>query len=361
VGDLNLPNAIYGRNQDQTAFCLKLLTKLRETVGVRASGIALTWPFNVDGLTSLETERRQGSPMEQLPQAATFEVSTGYFDALGIPLLRGRSFDTHDLPGSVPVAVISDEMARLYFAGEDPIGKRIRLRYVDQPTPKEPWLTIIGVVGSTRSIRYNQIQWDKYPGVYTSFFQRPNEARNPGDARTQTIFLYIQGDSARNAGAIASAVHEIDPDLPIGNLRTTGQIVSELRSQPRLRAQVLGAFGGLTVLLAAIGVAGVTGQMVEQRRRDIGIRIALGALRSDVRRLVLKHALGLAGGGIAGGLLAAAGLARLLRSFLFGISALDPQMFGGVVALLAVVAMTAAYLPARRAGRLDPTVVLREE
>jgi predicted permease len=361
VGDLNLPNAIYGSNQDQTAFCQRLLVKLRETASVRAAGIALTWPFNVDGLGVVETEKAQGFPLKQMPQAATFEVSPGYFAALGTPLLRGRDFDNHDGPSSVHVAIINEEMARQYFAGEEPLGKQIRIRYIDQQTPQEPWLTIVGVVGSVRSIRYNQIQWDKYPGVYTSFFQRPNEPRNPADARTQTVFLSIQGDSALNASAIGSAVHEIDAELPMGNLRTTSQIVSELRSQPRVRAVVLGAFGGLTVLLAAIGVAGVTGQMVEQRRRDIGIRMALGALRSDVHGLVLKHALRLAGWGIAGGLLAAAGVARLLRSFLFGISALDPRMFGGVVVLLAGVAMIAAYLPARWAGRLDPMVVLREE
>jgi len=361
VTDVALPNAVYGTNQDQTLFCQELLGKLGRTVGVRAAGAALTWPFNVDGLTPLETEMQQGLPMGQLPRAATFEVSPGYFDALGIPLLRGRSFEARDLPGSIAAAVVNDEMAHRYFDRENPIGKRIRLRYVDQLSPKEPWLTVVGVVGTTRSIRYNQIEWDKYPAVYTSFFQRPDEPRNPADARTQTMFLYVRKDTTLNANAIASAVHEMDGDLPLGNLRTPGQIVSELRSQPRVRAVVLGAFGGLTVLLAAIGVAGVTRQMVEQRRRDMGIRMVLGALRSDVQMLVLGHALRLAGWGIAAGLILAIGVARLLRGFFFGISAFDPRLFGGVIVLLAGVALVAAYLPARSAGKLDSMVVLREE
>jgi predicted permease len=361
VGDVTLPNATYRTNQDQTRFCEKLLTKLHETAGVKAAGIALTWPFNVDGLTPLETKKQQGPPMEQLPRAATFEVSPGYFAALGIPLLHGRSFDKHDLPGSVPVAVISDEMARQYFAGEEPIGKQIRLRYIDQPAPKEPWLRIVGVVGSTRSIRYNQTQWDKYPVVYTSFFQRPDEPRNPADVRTQTVFLYIQGNPALQAGAIASAVQEIDPELPLGSLRTTGQIVSELRSQPRVRAILLGAFGGLTVLLAAIGVGGVTAQMVEQRRRDIGIRMVLGAMASDVQGLVLGHALLLVCLGIAAGLLAGGAVSRLLKSFQFVLSPFNAATFVGVIVLLAAVALGAAYLPARRAAKLDPMVVLRNE
>jgi putative ABC transport system permease protein len=361
VGDLTLPNATYGANQDQTRFCERLLEKLNETPGVRAAGAALRWPFAVDGLTSLETEKRQGLPMDQLPQAATFEVSPGYFDALGIPLLRGREFDNHDLPDSVRVAIISDEMARQYFAGEDSIGQRVRLRYIDQHTPREPWLTIVGVVGSTRSIRYNQIQWDKYPAVYTSFYQRPNEARDPADAGAQTFFLYIQHAPALSAAAVTAAVRAIDPDLPTGRLRSAGEIVSELRSQPRVRAVVLGAFGGLTLLLAAIGVGGVTAQMVEQRRRDIGIRMALGAMRSAVHGLVLGHALRLALWGIAAGLIAAAVVSRLLRTFLFGISTFHPAIFGGVVVVLAIVALMSAYLPARRAAKLDPLAVLRHE
>jgi predicted permease len=361
VGDVALPHATYGTNQEQTRFCEQLLAKLHETPGVRAAGAALTWPFNVDGLTPLETEKQQGLPLERLPSAATFEVSPGYFDALGIPLLRGRSLGAHDRPGSVAVAMINDEMARQYFAGEDPIGKRIRFRYIDQRTPQEPWLTIVGVVGSTRSIRYNQIQWDQYPAVYTSFFQRPDGVRNGRDARTQTIFLYIQGAPSLSAPAIASAVHASDPELPVGSLRTTGQIVSELHSQPRVRAILLGTFGGLTLLLAAIGVGGVTGQMVEQRRRDIGIRMALGALASDVLHMVLRHALKLTLWGIAGGLLGAAAMARLLRSFLFGISALDPATFGAVIVLLSFVAVLAAYVPAHRAAKLDPMVVLKYE
>jgi predicted permease len=361
VGEVALPPAIYGTNQEQTRFCERLQARLREMPGVRAAGMALAWPFNVDGLTPLETQKQQGQPIEQLPHAATFEVGPGYFDALGIPLLRGRGFDSHDRPDSLPVAIVSDEMARQYFAGEDAVGKRLRFRYVDQRTPTEPWLTIVGVAGSTRSVRYNEIQWDQYPAVYTSFFQRPNGPRDPTDARAQTVFLYIQGGPALNGNAIPSAVHEIDPELPVGSLRTTGEIVSGLRSQPRVRAVLLGALGGLTLLLAAIGVGGVTAQMVEQRRRDIGIRMALGATTSNVRGFVLRHALKLTLSGIAAGLLVGAGVPRLLRSLLFGISTFDPATFGGVIVVLVMVALVAAYLPAQRAAKVDPMVALRHE
>ena len=360
VGDVALPRTAYPNGTDTIRFCENLLQNLRESPNIRAAGAALSWPFNVDGLTPLETEMNQGVKLEQLPQAATFEVSPGYFDALGIPLLRGRAFNDHDRADSAPVAVINEEMARQYFAGQDPLGKQVRFRYIDQPTPTEPWLTIVGIVGNTRSIRYNHIHWDMYPAIYTSFFQGANVS-SPEAFDAQILFLYVRGGSPVGASVVTSAVHRIDPSLPLGSLRTTDEIVSTLRSQPRVRANILGGFGLLTLLLAAIGVGGVMGQMVEQRRKDIGIRMALGAVASDVQRLVLTEAMRLTSAGIIIGLLAAGAVAHLFRSFLFGISALDPATFAVVILLLSLVALLAAYVPAYRASKLDPTTTLRCE
>ena len=360
VVDLSLPHTVYRTNSDAIRFCEKLLQKLRESSNIRSAGAGVSWPFNVDGLTPIQIETQQGLTFEQLPQAATFEVSPGYFDALGIPLLQGRVFNDHDLADSMPVAVINQQMALQYFAGQDPLGKRIRFRYIDQRTPKEPWLTIVGVVGSTRSIRYNHVQWDMYPAVYDAFLQGANVS-SPGAFDAQTLFLYVQGLPPFSPSVIASAVHDLDPDLPLGSLRTTGEIVSALRSQPRVRATLLGSFGLLTLFLASIGVGGVMGQMVEQRRRDMGIRIAVGALPSDIQRLVLSHAVRVTLAGVTVGLLSAVAVVRLLRSFLFGISALDPLTFAAVIALLALVALLAAYVPARRAATVDPIVALHHE
>src|ERR1700722_3198920 len=304
VTDVALPRATYPTSADEIRFCDRLLQKLRESPGVRAAGAAFSWPFNVDGLTSLETEREQGLPLEQLRQAATFQVSPGYFDALGVALLRGRTFNDGDRADSMPVAVINEDMARQYFAGQDAIGKRIRYRNTDQRAPVEAWLTIVGVVGNTRSIRFNHIEWDLYPAVYTSFFQSQEQKMQSADA--QTMFLYVQGRDRLDGSAVASAVHDIDPDLPLGWRRTTSEIVNTLRSQPRVRAILLASLGFLTLVLATIGVGGVMGQMIEQRRRDIGIRMALGALASDVQRLVLGHAMRLTLAGMFVGLLGAA-------------------------------------------------------
>lgn len=360
VGDVALPHTVYRTNSDAIRYCEKLLQRLRESPNIRSAGAAVSWPFNVDGLTPIEIETQQGLPFEQLPQAATFEVSPGYFDALGIALLQGRAFNDHDRVNSIRVAVINQQMALQYFAGQDPLGKRIRFRYIDQRTPKEPWLTIVGVVGSTRSIRYNHVQWDMYPAVYAAFFQGANVS-SPEAFDAQTLFLYVQGRTPFSPSMVASAVHDLDPDLPLGSLRTTGEIVSALQSQPRVRATLLGSFGLLTLFLAAIGIGGVMGQMVEQRRRDIGIRLAVGALPSDIRRLVLSHAFRVTLVGITVGLLAAGAVGRLLRSFLFGISVLDPLTFAAVITLLALVALLTAYVPARRAATVDPIVALRCE
>jgi predicted permease len=360
VASVPLPRAIYRTASEQVRFCREVTRTIQTRPRVRAAGAALSWQFNVDGLTPMETGEQQGLAIERLPQAATFDVGPGYFDALGIPLLRGRTFSEKDNASSLQVAVINEEMARKYFASGDAIGQRIRFRYIDQRTPTEPWLTIVGVVGNTRSIQYNHIEWDSYPAVYTSFLQRPDK---PSDVSSgaQTIYLYVQTVPPADGSIIATAIHGIDPGLPLGSLRTTREIVSSLRAQPRVRATLLGSFGLLTLLLAAVGVGGVMAQMVEQRRRDIGIRIALGALASDVRRLILTQTLRLTFAGIAVGLLAAALAANVLRSLLFGISALDPATFAAVVVLLSGVALSAAYIPANRAAKLDPMDTLRSE
>jgi len=209
-------------------------------------------------------------------------------------------------------------------------------------------------------VRYNQIQWDYYPAVYTSFFQDKDELPTHNGSAL-TLFVYLHESHPVSPSAITAAVHEIDPNLPVGSLRSTNEIVSGLRSQPRLRATMLGGFGMLTLLLAAIGIGGVMAQMVEQRRRDIGIRIALGALASDILELIFRNALGITMLGIVAGLVGAAAVARLLHTFLYGVPALDPITFAAVILLLAAVSIVAAYVPARRAARVDPMVTLRSD
>ncbi|OLB29345.1 MAG: hypothetical protein DMG41_16600 [Acidobacteria bacterium] len=252
-------------------------------------------------------------------------------------------------PGFIAVAVLTLALGIGANTAMFSIVDAWLLRPLPLKNPEE-----LAAVWRTRSQATRQ---PAFLAVYAAFFQGANVS-SPEAFDAQTLFLYVQGHPPFSPSVVASAVHDLDPDLPLGRLRTTSEVVSALRSQPRVRATLLGSFGLLTLFLAAIGVGGVMGQMVEQRRRDIGIRIAVGARPSDIQRLVLSHAFRVTlAGGIVGSL-AAGAVARLLRSFLFGISALDPLTFAAVIAL---VAHLAAYVPARRAATVDPIVALHHE
>jgi ABC-type antimicrobial peptide transport system permease subunit len=247
-------------------------------------------------------------------------------------------------------------MARRYFPHQDPIGKQIRIASEND----EPWMEIIGIVSTTRSMRYNHTDWDKEPAVYSTLLQRQDRNDSFRRFASHTVYLYIQGASL-NTDAVAAAVHGVDPDLPVQPLRTTGEIVHELAGQPRLRAVVFACLAGLTLLLAIIGVYGVVNQFVEQRRREIGIRVALGATSSDVMMLVVRRAGVLISVGLAIGLAGAIATARILRALLYGVSPFDPGILIGSIATLALVAALATYPPARRAVRIEPNITLQCE
>lgn len=359
VAPVTLPYRNYAGVSAEVQFSESALQRLRLIPSVRAAGVGRAWPFQVNGLNPIETEEGKGLPVEQMPQAVQFVVGPGYFDALGVPLLRGRAIDGRDSQDSSPVAVINDEMARQMFPGEDPLGKYIRIRYVEEKEPSEPWVSIVGVVGTTSSVRYNHIDWNRYPAVYISDYQRKDQNTSQPFA-SRTLYFYLQGSSLGST-SIAASIHAIDPSLAVGEVRTADAVVTELRSQPRLRAELTGMFALLTVLLAATGVYGVMTQMVEQRRREIGIRMALGAIGANIVALVLRRTLLVSSLGLVAGIAGAVLLSRVVRTFLYGTSALDPMVFGGAVAVLACVAMLASYVPAVRAVRIDPNKTLRSE
>jgi putative ABC transport system permease protein len=359
VTDVSLPYRDYPDLAAQSRFLDQLLLKLRSLPSVHDAGIALAWPFEVNGLNPVEMEGRPASKPEQMPQGVAFITDGAYFGALGIPILQGRTFNQQDRANTPRVAVINDEMARQFFAGQNPIGQRIRLRYPAEKAPTEPWVTIVGVAGATRSVRYNQIQWDRYPAMYTCIFQQSDKgAASRFDSLT--VYVYLQGHSI-DLPLISAAVHSVDANLPVDSLRSTSTIVNDLRAQPRLRAVLLAGFGLLTLVLAAVGVYGVMTQLVEQRRREIGIRMALGAIATNIMALVLRRALLLTGAGVVAGIVAAAAVTRMMQGFMYGTSVLDPKTFTAVVLMLGLVALLASYLPARRAARIDPAATLRAE
>jgi predicted permease len=359
VAPVTLPYRSYGNVSAEMRFSETALERLRRMPSVRAAGVARAWPFQVNGLNPIETEKDKNRSVEQMPQAVRFVVGPGYFEALGVPVLRGRTIDDHDRQGSPPVAVINDEMARRAFPGEDPIGKYIRLRYIEEKEPSEPWVAIVGVVGTTSSVRYNHIDWNCYPAVYIADYQQKDQNTSEPFA-SRTLYFYLQGTSLGSA-SIATSIHAVDPNLAVGEVRGADDVVAELRSQPRLRAEMTGSFALLTVLLAATGVYGVMTQMVEQRRREIGIRIALGAIGQNIISLVLRRTLLVTSLGLSAGIVGAVLLSRVVRTFLYGTSALDAGVFAGAVAVLACAALLASFVPAVRALRIDPNQTLRSE
>lgn len=360
VISISLPYRIYHTTAERARFSDAVVRNLQTNPQVSSAGVALAWPFQVNGMDRVEIEGSTASSIEQMPSAVFLKAGPGYFEALGIPVLRGRDFTIRDDADSPAVAVINEELVRHAFRGEDPIGKHIRVRYAGEQEPTEPWVTIVGVVATTRSVRYNKIEWDHYPAVYASMFQQ-RDTGQPTRFDAETLYFYIHSTNGFDARTMAAAVHAVDPNLPVGSVRTTGGIVRELRAQPRIRAVLVGLFAVLTLVLAAIGVYGVITQLVEQRRREIGIRMALGAIAKNIIGLVLRRALLVAAMGIASGLIATAALQRILSNFLYDVSPLDPFILAGVIAILAVVAIAASYVPAARAANIDPTEALRAE
>jgi putative ABC transport system permease protein len=280
-------------------------------------------------------------------------VTGSYFRTLEIRLLRGRTFTDRDTRGGAPVIVINEEMARRYFKGEDPLGKRILIQEIlyGQPGlgPEIPW-EVVGIVGDEQT---GSLIDTKSPGVYVTFDQSPTNDLN--------MVLRASLDPRMLTSAIHAAVHAVDKDQAIADLETLEQIKSGTVSSDRMQTMLLAIFAALALLLAAIGIYGVISYSVTQRTHELGIRAALGASRGSLLGMVILRGMQLTLIGLAIGAAGALALTRLLASLLFGISPRDPVTLIGVAAVLSAVALLACYIPARRAAAVDPLVALRYE
>jgi putative ABC transport system permease protein len=360
--DLSLPPAeTAAASAHRARFLDDLMARLGALPGVAevggTSGLPLTGGL-ADGIY-LRMGPGEGPPrMEDLERRfhdpagtgdADFCVaSAGYFGALGIPLVRGRLFDERDSPEAPHAALISQSLARAGWPGQDPLGRRIEFGNMDGDLRL---LTIVGVVGD---IREASLEAPPRPTVYVSYRQRP---------RKTTAFTVALRTAAAPAGVLAAArriVRELDPAVPPSLNSFTRVVAASLQSR-RFHLALVSVFGGTALLLAMAGIYGVMACAVARRRREIGVRMALGARAGDVLRLVVGQGMATAAVGVAIGLAGALALTRVMGSLLFGVSATDPLTFAGVAALLALVALVACYVPARRAARADPLVALRSE
>lgn len=346
---LSLPDAAYPEDAQVVAFWDQLHRRLEALPGVTAAGHVLTVPFggaaaNLDFLIEGEPAPAPGSETN-----AGFQVASGgYFQAIGIPLLRGRLFGPGDHAEGEHVAVVSRAFADRFFPGGDPIGRRINLD--DDPATDEPWFTLVGIVGD---VRHRGFDGPPRPEIYFPHTQLP--------WRFGTVLLRGRGDPAALGGAVRTALAEVDPDLPVVKMRPLGEDLAASTAQRRFLTVLLALFAALAAGLAALGLYGVIAYGVVQRRREIGIRMALGARPAAVLGSVIRRGLAYAAAGVALGAAGALALRRLLAAQLFEISAADPATYAAVALLLAAVAALASWLPARRAAAVDPAITLRAE
>jgi predicted permease len=283
-------------------------------------------------------------------------VTPSYFATMGIELVRGRAFTADDKRGAPLVMVINQALAREAFPGQDPIGKRIAC-CEPGPDGAPNWKEVVGVVNDVHARGLDE---EPSPEFYLPMVQAPAAAWSWTD-RTMTIAVRARGDAISLMTPLRRAVAEVDPALPLYNLGTMQGRLMDSLAQSRFSTMLLTVFGAIALILAAIGVYGVISYGVAQRTREIGIRMALGARQADVLSMVVRHGALLAGMGLAVGLAGGLALSQLLATLLFRVSPTDPPTFAGGTAVLSVVAVLAAALPARRAARTDPMVALRNQ
>jgi putative ABC transport system permease protein len=324
------------------AFYQQVLQRLRALPGVQAVGAVSRLP-----LAGGNSSRSFSTGGSERDHNADIRVSTpDYFRAMGIPLLKGRTFSESDIENPLKLAVVNDALARTVFPGQDPIGKQLTKFGPDSLT-----LQIIGVVGSVRHVGLDTIP-------------RPEVYQLLGQAQWPSMFVAIRSatsDAAMLTPAAQSVVWSVNKDIPLANVRTMQEVIANSVEQRRFSMLLLTIFATVAMLLAAIGLYGVMSYTVAQRTKEIGIRMALGARRPDVLALVVKQGMALVLIGIVAGVLLSLGTTRLISGMLFGITATDPLTFAGVGALLSAVAFLANYLPARRAAKVEPMVALRYE
>jgi putative ABC transport system permease protein len=339
VAELVLPKTRYPNAGQQTLFFQQVVERIKSSPGVESVGGTSNLPLSGTNMTFLASvEGQPGFP------AGFRTVSRDYFQTMRIPLLKGRWFEDHDIAESRPVVVINETMARKISPNyEEALGKRIKHGFKN---------TVAEVVGIIGDVKYAGLDQQNKPEMYAPFAQRPWPFMR--------IVARTKSDPSLLVTAIREAVRSTDKDQPIDKVTTMSSVVSKSIGERRFYMQLLAMFAALAFILASVGVYGVVSYSIAQRTREIGIRVALGAQSRDVLGLVLKEALRLTALGVGLGLAGAFAATRVLRSLLFEVKPTDPATFICLSLLLALVAVLASYIPARRATKVDPLVALRD-
>jgi putative ABC transport system permease protein len=344
----------------------RIVDRVRTVPGVISAAAISRPPLSSGGIQmAFLIEGRPAPPPSANPVAGSqeqgqtadyFAITPDFFPTMKVPILRGRDFNAQDTAAGTLVIIINQTMARRYFPDDDPIGKRITLDFVPDERPRE----IVGVVGDTRT---NRLQKAPVPTIYVPHIQQPPRWMGPqwNDRAGMSFILRTTADPMKLVETVKRAVADVDLMRPATNFRTVDQNLSQQTQYLRLYILLLGIFGGIAAVLAAIGIYGIMAYSVSERTREIGVRMALGAGSRDVLKMVMRHAIVLISIGCVVGLAGSFALTRLISSGLYGVTATDPATYVGISALLITVALVACLIPTVRAVRVDPTVALRYE
>jgi putative ABC transport system permease protein len=353
VAELPLSSVAYATDEARTGAVERVIEDARALPGVTNVGSTTQLPMTGGGATiHFNIHGRPPAGPEQYTMAGYRAVSADYFSAMGIALRRGRALTPQDREGSPRVIVINESMARQHFGWGDPIGQRISLGTV--PDPSSPWMEVVGVVADVRQAP----DVDAKSEMYVPYGQYPDPVLRRLYSNV-TMVLKTSGPPAQLASAMRDVVREVDSNQPVANVRTMDDVLSAAVTQPRFRTLLLGLFAAIALTLAGIGVYGLLAHGVAQRLNEFGVRMALGASPHSVLRLVLMEGLALAMAGVVLGALGAVVAVRALGTVLFGVSQWDPVAWAASMGTLLAVSLLASWLPARRAVRTDPVVALR--
>ncbi|MCU1265863.1 MAG: macrolide transporter ATP-binding/permease protein [Acidobacteria bacterium] len=344
---IGLPTESYPDIPKQAAFYDRLLTEIRTVPGVETAAGAIRVPMVGFNASTGFTIQSRPVPPENAPTVDYRAISQDYFRSMGIPVFEGRDFTDREMKAAPDVVIINKTMAARFFPDGHPLGERIQV----YPEPNR-WREIIGVVGD---VKLASLDADTNPAMYVPMVQNPY----PNALRNISLVVRTNGDPKSLVPGIRGTLRSLDKNIPISQVQTMEEIVSNSLAQRRLSMSLLVLFAVLAALLAAVGIYGVMAYLVTQRTHEIGIRLAMGARAVDVLQMVLRDGAKLAAIGVGVGLLSAFALTRVMASLLFGVSAVDPLTFAGISLLLTIVALLASYLPARRASKVDPMVALR--
>jgi putative ABC transport system permease protein len=346
---LDLPGR-YGQPQ-RTEFYRQLLARVRSLPGVRSASAAFPLPLSADDVKTVFDIEGRPEKQSERPITTLHVVDDDYFRAVGIPLFEGREFDPRDdAPDATAVVIISQNLAKRAFPGEDPIGKRIRPDISSGSKEAPPLRLVVGVVGDVKA---EGLAAPSIPETYVPYAQLP--------FAPMSVVVRTAMDPQTIVPTLTREVQSLDKDLPLLHVKTLDEYVGDSIADTRFETVLLGTFGGMALVLAAVGLYAVISYTVVERTREMGIRLALGAERDAIVGMIVKNGTWLAGMGIGIGLAAALLATRLMRSLLYGVSPLDLPTFLGVPSALIAVAIVASYIPARRAAKVDPMVALRYE